>query len=139
VRSIEEAAAAIDSLSAPGETLLTWCTIAAVEARRPVPQGLDMAQFSPRFDPRGDLAATFRRDPESFGRAAASRFSLLFWEHGLADLRESPDGLWNRAWEPSFASHRDFPGFGQWQARATLYASPQVRSSHGAAAGPPRE
>jgi hypothetical protein len=139
VRSIEEAAAAIDSLSAPGDTLLTWCTIAAVEARRPVPRGLDMAQFSARLDPEGDLSAALRRDPESFARTMASRFSLLFWERGLTELDGSPDGVWSAAWASSFAARRDFPGFGQWQTRATLFTSSQTGPARRANAGSPRE
>jgi hypothetical protein len=139
VRSIEEAAAAVDSLSAPGDTLLTWCTIVAVEARRPVPRGLDMAQFSARLGPRGDLPAIDRRDPESFGRAMAARFSLLFWERGLAELHDLPDDFWGLAWASSYTPGRDFKGFGQWQARATLYTSSEIGPAHGSPAGPPPE
>lgn len=120
VRSIEDAAAAVDSLSQPGDTLLTWCTVVAVEARRPVPQGLDMAHFSFRLAARGDRPIIESTDPQVFGQAMAARFPLLFWERGVIRPHGVAETFWRRAWA-SYQLEREFTGFGQWQGRAVLY------------------
>lgn len=123
LRSVEEAAAAIDSLSAPGDTLLTWCTIVAVEARRPVPQGLDMAHFSFALAARaGHSLADLHESPEAFGAALASRYRLVFWERGMNRMPWVPAGFWRRAWG-SYRTLREYEGFGQWQGDAFLFES----------------
>lgn len=131
IRSIEEAAAAIDSLSAPGDTLMTWCTLVAVEARRPVPQGLDMAHFSFALAARaGHSVANLHESPEAFGAALASRYRLVFWERGMNRMPWVPAGFWRRAWGP-FRALREYEGFGQWQGDALLLESRTWSTSRG--------
>ncbi|MFN0152714.1 MAG: hypothetical protein ACKVU1_18580 [bacterium] len=131
LRPIEEAAAAIDSLSTPGDTLLTWCTIVAVEARRPVPQGLDMAHFSFALAARaGHSVVDLHESPEEFGAALAARYRLLFWERGMNRMRWVPAGFWRRAWGP-FRTLREYEGFGQWQGDALLFESKRWSATRG--------
>jgi hypothetical protein len=122
VRSIEEAARAVRAHSAPGDTLLTLSTIVAVEARRAVPAGLDVAHFSEGV----------RRDSPAWPPDGARRFALLFVEEGAPPA--IPGALAPRAGgaiPPGAELLATFPGFGQWQREARLYRLRATRPPDG--------
>lgn len=121
LRAVEEAAAAVDSVLAPGDTLLTWTTLVAVEGRRPLPAGHDMGHFSlvlSIWDGKNPLKEW--PTPEEFGENMARRYPVLFWEQGVVGVTDV-EGFWKRAWS-AYRPVRKFPGFGQWGQTAVLYA-----------------
>jgi len=114
LRSIEEAAALVDSLSAPDDTLLTWTTSVAVEARRPIPRGLDIGIFSGALTREWD------------GSDTATRFPLAFLQPGADAGAEPRAGVWTSA-PNGYDPVRAFEGFDQSQTTATLYAVSKLR------------